>query len=124
VKERMSERKKVLIDVFPTGICGCGHRQSENVELFNLMREVKRDFGEKVELNIIEYGASGIEAAFSRLNQILEASGKRRLTELGLGAQLFRSLIPLIAIDGRIAFTMRVPSKEALYSKIKEALHA
>lgn len=117
----MSERRKVLIDVFPTGICGCGHRQRENVELFNLMKEVKRDFEGKVELNVVDYGTH-IDEAFLRLNQILESSGKRRLTELGLGAQLFRSLIPLIAIDGKIAFTTSVPSKEALYARIREAV--
>ncbi|MEM3693196.1 MAG: hypothetical protein QXI39_04155 [Candidatus Bathyarchaeia archaeon] len=109
------------IDVFPTGICGCGQRQSENVVLFNLMREVKRDFEGKVELNIMDYGTH-IDEALLRLNQILEASGKGRLIELGLGAQLFRSLIPLIAINGKIAFAASVPSKEALYAKIKEAI--
>jgi len=113
--------KKVVIDVFPTGICGCGHRQHENVELFKLLKEALNDFKDQIEINIMEYG-SNIDKAYSRLNEILVASGKKELTTLGLGAQLFRSLIPLIAIDGKIAFTTSVPSKEELYSKINEAL--
>jgi len=113
--------KKVVIDVFPTGICGCGQRHNENVELFRLLNNASKDFKGLVELNIMDYGLQ-IDKAYSKLNQILEASGRKRLTELGLGAQLFRSLIPLIAINGKIAFTVSVPNKEDLYGKINEAI--
>lgn len=113
--------KKVVIDVFPTGICGCGQRQSENTELFRLINDVLKDFKGKVEVNIMEYGTQ-INEAFSRLNQILENSGKKNLVSLGLGVQLLRSLIPLIAINGKIAFVSSVPSKDELYAKIKEAI--
>ena len=115
------QAKKVVIDVFPTGICGCGQRQSENTELFRLLKDVLRDFEGKVDLNVMDYGTQ-IDEAFSRLNQILENSGKKNLAALGLGAQLFRSLIPLIAINGKIAFAASVPKKEDLYAKIGEAM--
>lgn len=113
--------KRVVIDVFPTGICGCGQRQSENTELFRLLNDVLKDFKGKVDLNIMDYGTQ-INESFSRLNQILENSGKKSLVALGLGAQLFRSLIPLIAINGKIAFATSVPSKDDLYAKIKEVM--
>jgi len=113
--------KKVVIDVFPTGICGCGLRENENRELFRLINDVLKDFKGEVEVNIMEYGPH-IDEAFSKLNQILENSGKKNLISLGLGAQLLRSLIPLIAINGKIAFVSSVPSKDALYAKIKEAI--
>jgi len=113
--------KKVVIDVFPTGICGCGQRQNENVELFKLLNDAAKDYKGRVELNVMDYGLQ-IDKAYSKLNQILEASGKKNLAELGLGAQLFRSLIPLVAINGKIAFTVSVPGKGDLYAKIDEAI--
>ncbi|NHV98398.1 MAG: hypothetical protein HA496_01985 [Thaumarchaeota archaeon] len=113
--------KKVVLDIFPTGICGCGQRDAENAPLFKLASDVLRDFKDKVEVNIMEYGTE-IDKAFLRLNQILENSGKGRIVSMGLGAQVFRSIIPMIAINGKIAFAASVPSKEALYVKINEAL--
>jgi len=112
--------KKVKLDVFPTGICGCGQREAENAELFKLLKEVKKDFP-TITVNIAEYGTK-IDKAFSRLNEILEASGKKKLVRLGLGAQVFRSVIPLVAINGKIASVSEVPKKEALYAKIKSAM--
>jgi len=113
--------KKVKLDVFPTGICGCGHREGENTELYKLIKDVKKDFPDIVTVNIAEYGVK-IDKAFSRLNEILEASGKKKLAQLGLGAQVFRSIIPLVAINGKMAFVSEVPKKEALYAKIKSAM--
>ena len=112
--------KKLTLDVFPTGICGCGQREGENAELFKLLRDVKRDFP-TVTVKIAEYGTK-IDEAFSRLNEILEGSGKKKLVRLGLGAQVFRSVIPLVAINGKIASVSEVPKKEALYAKIKSAM--
>jgi len=111
---------KVTLDVFPTGICGCGQREGENAELFKLLKDVKRDFP-TVTVNIAEYGTK-IDEAFSRLNDILESSGKKKLIKLGLGAQVFRSVIPLVAINGKIVSVSEVPKKEALYAKIKSAM--
>jgi len=111
---------KVTLDVFPTGICGCGQREGENAELFKLLKEVKRDFP-AVTVNIAEYGTK-IDQAFSKLNEILESSGKKKLIKLGLGAQVFRSVIPLVAINGKIASVSEVPKKEALYARIKSAM--
>jgi len=112
--------KKLTLDVFPTGICGCGQREGENAELFKLLKDVKRDFP-TITVNIAEYGTK-IDEAFSRLNEILEGSGKKKLVRLGLGAQVFRSVIPLVAINGKIASVSEVPKKEALYAKIKSAM--
>jgi len=117
---KTAKSPKVMLDVFPTGICGCGQREGENAELFKLLKEVKRDFP-SVTVNIAEYGTK-IDKAFSRLNDILEKSGKEKLIKLGLGAQVFRSVIPLVAINGKIASLTEVPKKEALYAKIKVAL--
>jgi len=111
---------KVTLDVFPTGICGCGQREGENAELFKLLKEVRRDFP-TVTVNIAEYGTK-IDQAFSKLNEILESSGKKKLIKLGLGAQVFRSVIPLVAINGKIASVSEVPKKEVLYAKIKSAM--
>ena len=119
-KVKSAKAQKVLLDVFPTGICGCGQREGENAELFKLMKEVKRDFP-TVTVNIAEYGTK-IDKAFSRLNEVLESSGKKKLVKLGLGAQVFRSVIPLVAINGKIASITEVPTKENLYSKIKVAM--
>jgi endonuclease IV len=119
-KEKKTEAK-VVLDVFPTGICGCGQREGENAELFKLVREVKEDFKGLVTVNVAEYGTK-IDEAFERLNEVLEASGKRRLANLGLGSQLFRTLIPLIAVNGKMAFVSEVPKKEELYAKINSAL--
>ncbi|MBO3842752.1 MAG: hypothetical protein FGF48_10125 [Candidatus Brockarchaeota archaeon] len=121
----MGEEKqigKVVLDIFPTGICGCGQRERENVDLYRLVNAVLHDFKDKVVVNIVEYGTK-IDEAFLKLNQILENSGKKKLSTLGLGPQLLRNLIPLIAINGKIAFAASVPSKEALYAKINEALN-
>ena len=119
-KVKKAKAPKVTLDVFPTGICGCGQREGENAELFKLMKDVKRDFP-SVTVNIAEYGTK-IDKAFSRLNDILEKSGKEKLIKLGLGAQVFRSVIPLVAINGKIASLTEVPKKETLYAKIKVAL--
>jgi len=120
VKGKKVKAPKVTLDVFPTGICGCGQREGENAELFKLLKEVKRDFP-TITVNIAEYGTK-IDKAFSRLNEILESSGKKKLVRLGLGAQVFRSVIPLVAINGKIASVSEVPKKEALYAKIKSAM--
>jgi hypothetical protein len=109
--------QKVTLDVFPTGICGCGQREAENAELFKLMKDVKKDFP-AITINIAEYGTK-IDEAFAKLNTILEKSGKKKLIKLGLGAQVFRSVIPLIAINGKIASVTEVPKKKDLYAKIK-----
>ncbi|MBO3802457.1 MAG: hypothetical protein JTT11_01050 [Candidatus Brockarchaeota archaeon] len=116
-----AEGSKVVLDVFPAGICGCGQREGENAELFKLVREVKEDFKGKVEVNVAEYGTK-IDEAFEKLNKVLEASGKRKLANLGLGSQLFRTLIPLVALNGKMAFVAEVPKKEALYAKIEAAM--
>ncbi|MGQ9514952.1 MAG: hypothetical protein ACUVTL_07900 [Thermoproteota archaeon] len=124
MKKAKLERKeveRVMIEVFPTGLCGCGQREEENVELFKLVRDVKKDFGDTATINIMEYGTK-IDSSFKRLNEILEASGKKKLSDMGLGAQLFRSLIPMIAINGKIAFASEVPKKEELYAKINHAM--
>jgi len=115
--------RKVTLDVFPTGICGCGQREGENTELYKLMKGVKKDFPDGVVVNIAEYGTK-IDAAFAKLNDILDASGKKKVTQLGLGAQVFRSVIPVVAINGKLAFVSEVPKKEALYAKIKTAMKA
>ena len=112
--------RKVKLDVFPTGICGCGQREAENSELFKLLKDVKKDFP-SITVNIAEYGTK-IDKAFSRLNEILESSGKKKLVRLGLGAQVFRSVIPLVAINGKIASVSEVPKKTELYAKIKSAM--
>jgi len=117
---KKAKATKVTLDVFPTGICGCGQREGENAELFKLLKDVKRDFP-TITVNIAEYGTK-IDEAFSRLNEILEGSGKKKLVRLGLGAQVFRSVIPLVAINGKIASVSEVPKKEALYAKIKSAM--
>jgi len=114
--------QKVMLDVFPTGICGCGQREAENAELFKLMKDVKKDFP-AITINIAEYGTK-IDEAFAKLNAILEKSGKKKLIKLGLGAQVFRSVIPLIAINGKIASVTEVPKKTELYAKIKSAMKA
>jgi len=119
MKEEMT--KKVILDIFPTGICGCGQRDAENARLFKLASDVLRDFKDKVEVNIVEYGTE-IDKAFLKLNRILENSDKGKILSMGLGAQVFRSIIPMIAINGKIAFAASVPSREALYAKINEAL--
>ena len=113
--------RKVALDVFPTGICGCGQREAENAELFKLIKSVKKDFSETVDINLAEYGTK-IDLAVARLNAILEASGKKKLASMGLGAQVFRSVIPLIALNDKIAFLSEVPKKEELYAKINSAL--
>jgi hypothetical protein len=115
-----TKTQKVKLDVFPTGICGCGQREGENAELYKLMKEVKRDFP-AVTVNIAEYGTK-IDEAFEKLNAILEKSGKKKLVKLGLGAQVFRSVIPLVAINGKIASVTEVPKKKDLYAKIKAAM--
>ena len=112
---------KAVLDVFPTGLCGCGRRREENERLFELLREVKRDFGDAVEIHVVEYGDKILEAQ-KKLARILEASGKKRVVEMGLGPQVMRNLIPIIAINGKIAFVTTVPDKEALYQKIREAV--
>jgi len=117
---KRSKAQKVTLDVFPTGICGCGQREGENTELYKLMKGVKKDFP-SVTVNIAEYGTK-IDEAFSRLNEILEVSGKKKLVKLGLGAQVFRSVIPLVAINGKIASVSEVPKKTELYTKIKTAM--
>jgi hypothetical protein len=119
--KKTAKPSKVTLDVFPTGICGCGQREAENAELFKLIKSVKKDFSETVDINLAEYGTK-IDAAVVRLNAILEASGKKRLANMGLGAQVFRSVIPLIALNGKIAFLSEVPKKEELYAKINSAL--
>ena len=118
---KVTKKEKVVLDVFPTGICGCGQREGENAELFKLIKAVKKDFPDDVTLNLAEYGVK-IDAAVSRLNEILEANGKTKLAKLGLGAQVFRSIIPMIAINDKIAFLSEVPKKEELYAKINSAL--
>ncbi|MEM2058119.1 MAG: hypothetical protein QXU11_08400 [Thermoproteota archaeon] len=117
----MGQERKVIMDVFPVGICGCGHRDSENVPLYRLVNAVLQDFKGKVDVNIVEYGEH-IDKAYLKLREILKNSGKERLLTLGLGPQLFRNLLPLIAIDGKIAFLVNLPSKEELYAKLNEAL--
>jgi len=117
---KKAKTPKATLVVFPTGICGYGQREGENAELFKLMKDVKRDFP-TITVNIAEYGTK-IDKAFSRLNEILETSGKKKLIKLGLGAQVFRSVIPLIAINGKIASVSEVPKKEALYAKINVAM--
>ncbi len=112
---------QVLLEVFPTGLCGCGRRREENERLFTLLREVKKDFGERVEIRVAEYGEKLLETQ-KRLAEILEASGKKRVVEMGLGPQVMRSLIPIIAINGKIAFVTSVPEKEELYERIRSAL--
>ena len=117
---KRTKAKKVKLEVFPTGICGCGQREAENAELFKLMKDVKKDFP-AVTVNVAEYGTK-IDVAFEKLNAILEKSGKKKLIKLGLGAQVFRSVIPLIAINGKIASVTEVPKKEELYAKIEAAM--
>ncbi|MBS7617969.1 hypothetical protein KEJ25_05100 [Candidatus Bathyarchaeota archaeon] len=111
---------QVLLEVFPTGLCGCGRRREENEKLFALLRETKKDFGERVEIRVAEYGEKLLETQ-KRLAEILEASGKKRVVEMGLGPQVMRSLIPIIAINGKIAFVTSVPGKEELYERIRAA---
>jgi len=112
---------QVVLDVFPTGLCGCGRRREENEKLFALLREVKRDFGDRVDIRVAKYGENLLEAQ-RKLAEILEASGKKRVVEMGLGPQVMRSLIPIIAINGKIAFVTSVPTKEELYEKIRASL--
>lgn len=112
---------RVILEVFPVGLCGCGRRREENERLFALLREVKRDFGELVEIHVAEYGDKLLETQ-KRLAEILEASGKKKVVEMGLGPQVMRSLIPIIAINGKIAFVTNIPEKEELYEKIRRAL--
>ncbi len=103
--------------------CGssCGSPAGDtdpNEELLQRVKEVKENIGNSVKTEIASYiTQTHAYSAISKLNQILESSGKKEL--VATWPYVYTYLLPLIAINDKIAFAGKVPSKQELLDRVK-----
>jgi hypothetical protein len=84
---------------------------------------LKQFFGDTLEPQVASYSSNAsIYEAIDRLNSALIASGKNFLVSPSNFYTFIGTIAPLVTIDGRIAFTRRVPEWDQLRAAVEEAL--
>ena len=83
-----------------------------------MVKEVKENIGDSVEAEIASYiTQSQADSAINNLNRVLEFSGRKDL--IAAAPYVYSFLLPLIAVNDRIAFAGKVPSKEELLERVR-----
>ena len=124
-------RRKALVQVFPKEEpdacgskpacsmgcegCGKGPSTSEALTLEGAVRLLRERYGDRVELRVAGYstGASRARAAVD-LNALLVAGGNELRVSVENLSEVLRQAGPVIAVNGKIASVIAVPTRTAL----------
>lgn len=93
--------------------------QDPNEILLQRSKEVEEAFGENVDIKFANYSTTTeIFKAIDKFNNALSNSGKKFFVTPGNFYTFVASVTPMITINGKIAFTKTIPTKEEIISKI------
>lgn len=139
---RDATSRKLVVHVFPAlsaasqcdpnAPCDCGVSQEAvvpdgekhpNELVAEAVSAIREKFGERIDVDVASYADNtAIYASLDKLNAALLTSGKNFLVAPANFYNFVGTIAPLIAIDGRIVFTRKVPALEQLESSIQRAL--